>query len=103
MKYALILGLFMSMSAFGVTTLKCQYNNDLNEFEFSLHGFEKKSFNKKFQMKDKNYYVSVADLKKPSEVDDFVVIEKESYKMTYSLKCSLYSNEVAKAYAPKQF
>lgn len=103
MKYAFLLMMILSNSAFAVTTLICQYDNDLNELEFSLHGFEKKSFEKKFTIKDKNYHVSVLDLKNPSEVSDFLVIEKAPHKMTYSLKCNVRTNEIAKSYAPKQF
>jgi len=102
MKCFLILAVLFSMNAWGVSTLRCQYNNELNDLEFSLHGFEKKTFNKKFQIKDKHYSVKIEDIYQPSEVDDYIVIEKGTHKITYSLKCQYHSNEVAKAYSPSK-
>ena len=95
MKIFLIMSLLLSSSAWAAKTLRCEYNNKLNQVEFSLNNFDLTSFKKEFKVKDKKYSIVVKNVNVPSEIDDFLTISDDKYKMTYALDCQLHDPQLA--------
>lgn len=94
MKLFFLSFLMFSFPAWSAKTLSCTYNQ-FQELEFSLNDFEKSSFQKEFKVKEKSYKIVVKDLKNPTEVEDYLTISSDKYKMTYALDCQVLGNEIA--------
>lgn len=93
MSYLTSLILFFSLPVFAIdmsyTTIKCSFKHEARNFIW--HTNCKSNCKRAYEDGDMDVRVFVKDVKKPSEVEDYIVFEQtksnKKYTMTYSLKC----------------